>query len=348
MRAGRVFVLIVIAFVLPAAGIQAAPPPAATQIRLVGPSEGFVPVGEVVTPQGAVIDTFRSGDVTLRVLGSPGSTVRVRRVSEEASGRAGVAVELAASRPKQLGDAAAYGRSGRSVVGDLVALGMPEEDARREFGDMDVLDPVAVAAEASAPILLASTAVDPTTLAGAPSVTASATTPYDTQCASISYQGGLIEGYGCSTIYLIAASGTDWWFNNKFKFSARSKDPSVWWCFPGTCPWRLAQLGWSLGWAKKNVLYDWEPSATNKARDCSTISFSASYHGVGVSVGGTVCPEVIQPWNMSGRRSGAEWQGIEKGTAWESAFGIQAIHSPPGAAVGYSSPFGLVWVRWNT
>lgn len=344
MRAGRVFVLIIVALVMPAAGIQAAPPPPATQIRLVGPGEGFVPVGEVVTPGGAVIDTFRSGDVTLRVLGSPGSTVRVRRVSEEANGRAGVAVELAASRPKRLGDAAAYGRSGRSVVGDLVALGMPEEDARREFGDMETLDPETAAQTR----LVASAATDEAALAAELAAATSSTVPYDTQCASISYQGGLIEGYGCSTIYLVAASGSDWWFNNKYKVSARSKDPSVWWCFPGTCPWRLAQLGWSLGWAKNNVLYDWEPSATNKARDCSTISFSASYHGVGVSVGGTVCPEVIQPWNMSGRRSGAEWQGIEKGTAWESAFGIQGIHSPPGAAVGYSSPFSLVWARWNT
>jgi hypothetical protein len=346
MRAGRVFALIVLVAlaVPPAPATRAAGPPPVTQIRLVGPSEGFVPVGEVVTPNGAVIDTFRGGDVTLRVIGSPGSTVRVRRVSDHASERAGVAVELAASRPKRLEDATAYARSGRTVVGDLVALGMPEEDARREFGDMDVIDPVA----ASAPVLLASADVDAAPPSDEPAVATSSTTPYDTQCASLSYQGGLIEGYGCSTIYLVAASGSDWWFNNKFKISARSKDPTAFWCFPGTCPWRLAQVGWSLGWAKNNILYDWEPSATNKARDCSTISFSASYHGVGVSVGGTVCPEVIQPWNMSGRRSGAEWQGIEKGTAWESAFGIQAIHSPPGAAVGHSSPFSLVWVRWNT
>ena len=343
MRAGRVFVVIVIAF-LPTAAIQAAPPSPVTQIRLVGPNDGFVPVGEVVTPQGAVIDTFRSGEVTLRVIGWPGSTMSVRRTSEPAGGRSGVVVELGASRPKQLQDADAYARSGRSVVGDLMALGMPEEDARREFGDMDELDPVAVAA----PVLLASADLDPAALVAAPSVTTSSTIPYDVQCASISYQGGIIEGYGCSTIFLIAASGSDWWFNNKYKVSARSKDPTALWCLIGTCPWRLFQLGWSLGWAKNNVLYDWDPSATNKARDCTSISFSASYHGVGVSVSGTVCPEVIQPWNMSGRRSGAEWQGLERGTAWESAFGIQAIHSPPGASVGHSSAFGLVWARWNS
>jgi hypothetical protein len=84
MRAGRVFVLIVLAF-LPAAATQGSPPPLATQIRLVGPAEGFVAVAEVVTPQGAVIDTFRSVDVTFKVIGSPGSKVKAGRVAERVS-----------------------------------------------------------------------------------------------------------------------------------------------------------------------------------------------------------------------------------------------------------------------
>ncbi|NJD28942.1 MAG: hypothetical protein FIA92_11670 [Chloroflexi bacterium] len=343
MRAGRVFVLIVIAL-LPVGAIQAAPPPAATQIRLVGPANGFVPVGEVVTRHGAVIDTFRNGAITLRVIGSPGATVRIERVAEATDGKAGLAIELAAKRPKNPDDAGAYARSGRSVVADLVALGMPEEDARREFGDMETLDPE-TAAQAR---LVASTAMDDATLAAELAVSTSSTIPYDTQCASISYEGGLIEGYGCSTIFRVAASGTDWWFNNKYKFSARSKDPTAFWCLVGTCPWRLAQVGWSLGWSKNNVLYDWEPVSTNKARECTSMTFSASFRGVGISISGNVCPEVIQPWDMGSRRSGAEWQGLEKGTAWEAAFGIQAIHSPPSAGGGYSSRFGLVYLRWNT
>lgn len=343
MRAGRVFVLIVIAS-LPAAVTQGAPPPLQTQIRLMNPADGFVPVAEAVTPQGAVIDTFRSGDVTLRVIGAPGSTISARRTTDRAAGLLGVEVELAAKRPKHLGDADAYARSGRSVVADLVALGMPEDEARRQFGDMDVADPAAAAHGR----LLASTIVPPELVEGAAAVTPSATKPYATQCASVSYQDGLIEGYGCSTIYLVAASGTDWWFNNKYKFSARSKDPTNWFCFPGTCPWRLFQVGWSLGWSTNNVLYDWDPSSTLKQKDCSPITVGANYHGFGISISGTVCPDLIQPWNLAARRSGAEWQGTEKGTAWEATLGIQAIHSPPGAGVSYSSPFSLVWARWNS
>ena len=343
MRAGRVFVLIVLAF-LPAAETQGAPPPLTTQIRLVGPAEGFVAVAEVVTPQGAVIDTFRSGDMTLKVIGSPGSTVKVRRAAEGAAGREGVAIALSTSRPKRLQDATTYARSGRTVVGDLVALGMPEDEARRQFGDMEVLDPEAAARTRE----MASTVTDPGILAAAFAARTSTTVPYDTQCASVSYQGGLIEGYGCSTLYLVAASGGDWWFNNKYRFSARSKDPTNWFCFPGTCPWRLFRMGWSLGWSSNNVLHEWDPGSTETISGCSSLSFSASYHGFGLSIGGTVCPEKLQPWNVGARSSGAEWLGLEQGTAWETAFGMQGIHSPPAAAASYSSPFTMTWARWNT
>jgi hypothetical protein len=343
MRAGRVFVLTVIAFLPAAASLGASPPPA-MQIRLIGPADGFVPVAEVVTPGGAVIDTFVSGDVTVRVIGSPGSTIRARNLADRAADRGGVALELSTTRPKRLDDADAYGRAGRSVVGDLVALGMPEDEARRQFGDLETLDPAAgagarlVTSAAGVPALDAS-------MASAGSATA---TPYDTQCASVSYQGGLIEGYGCSTIYLVAAKGSDWWFNNKYKFSARSKDPTNIFCIPGTCPWRLIELGWALGWTTGNILYDWEPSTTLPRRACSGLSIGDSFHGVDISISGTVCPDRLQPWNLTSRRSGAEWIGLEQGTAWESAIGIQAIHSPPGAAAAYSSPLSLYWARWNT
>ncbi len=342
MRAGRVFVLIVIAF-LPAAATLGAPPALAPQIKLLSPTGGFVPVAEAVTREGAVIDTFRSGEVTFRVLGSPGSSVTAVRTGDPSTGRAGVAIELATTRPKRLDDAGAYARSGRTVVGDLVALGMPEDEARRQFGDMDTLDAEA-AREAR---LLASTSLDAETMALLSAPTPSSTTPYDTQCASVSYQNGLIEGFGCSTLYLVAAANGDWWFNNKYKFSARSKDPTNWFCFPGTCPWRLVVVGWSLGWATNNVVYDWDPSATLNQKECTSISIGGSFHGAGISISGTICPDVLQPWNLSARRSGAEWRGVERGTAWEAAIGIQALHSPPNAAVSYSSPFELIWARWN-
>lgn len=343
MRAGRVFVLTVIAF-LPAAGIQGAPPAPQTQIRLVNPADGFVPVAETITPQGAVIDTFRSGDVTLRVIGSPGSTVSARRTNDRAAGLLGVAVELAAKRAKRLDDVNAYARSGRSVVGDLVALGMPEDEARRQFGDMEVADP----ASTTGGQLMASTTIPREALEWSAAVTPSTTIPYDTQCASIRAQNGLIEGYGCSTIYLVAASGSDWWFNNKFKLSARSKDPTNWFCIPGTCPWRLYEAGWSLGWSTNNILYDWEPITTLPQKGCKSVSFGRTFHGFSISISGTICPNRLQPWNLAARRNGAEWVGIEQGTAWEAAFGLQAIHSPPGAAASYSSAFSLQWARLNT
>jgi hypothetical protein len=281
--------------------------------------------------------------VTIRIIGSPGSTLGARRLNDRATGRIGVALELAASRPKRPADADAYARSGRTVVGDLIALGMPEAEARRQFGDMDELDPGA----ADQTGLVASAVAMPPA-ARVSQAAASSTTPYDTQCASISYQGGSIEGYGCSTLYLVAASGGDWWFNSKFKFSARSKDPTNIFCVPGTCPWRLLEVGWSLGWVSGNVVYDWDPSATLSRKSCSSVSIGASYHGYGISISGTICPDRLQPWNLTSRQSGAEWLGLEQGTAWESAIGIQGVHSPPGAAASYSSSVSLTWARWNT
>lgn len=342
MRAGRVFVLIVLAF-LPAALAQAGPPAVKTQIRL-DADGGFVAVAEEVTAAGAVIDTFRSGDLTLKVIGSPGSAVKAQRVADRKGRRDGVKLELSTSRPKKLADVDAYARTGRTVVGDLIALGMPGEEARAQFGDMDVADPAAAAATRR----LSSTVLDAESLAALTAPTPSSTRPYDTQCASVSYQNGLIEGYGCSTLYLVAASGGDWWFNNKYKFSARSKDPTFWLCIPGTCPWRLYEVGWSLGWSTNNVVYDWEPSATVDQGGCSPMTLGATYHGFGISISGTVCPRKMQPWNLSGRRSGAEWLGLEQGTAWEATIGIQAVHSPTNAAASYSSPLSLSWIRWNT
>jgi hypothetical protein len=341
MRARRVFVLIVLAL-LPAGLVQAGSPAVRTQVRL-DDADGFVAVAEEVTPAGAVIDTFRSGDVTLKVIGSPGSAVKAQR-AEGKGDREGISLELSTSRPKKLGDVDAYARSGRTVVGDLVALGMPADEARAQFGDMEVADPAAAAATRR----LASSVLDPETFAAIAAPTPSSTKPYDTQCASVSYQNGIIEGYGCSTIYLVAASGGDWWFNNKYKFSARSNDGSFYLCIPGTCPWRLYEVGWSIAWSTNNIVYDWEPSATVDQGGCSPVTLGATYHGFGISISGTICPRKMQPWNLSGRKSGAEWLGLEQGTAWEATIGIQAVHSPPNAAASYSSPLTLSWIRWNT
>lgn len=333
MRLGRMVGLVAAAVALAtgtSAGALGRHPDEQGQIRLTA-GEGFRLEAEQVAQGGAVVDTYRSGTATVKVIGRPGSSVTIADTTDSVTGRRTASVRLSTSRPKTVADADAYRRSGRSTVADLVALGMPRDQAVREFGDMDTLGPGAgvagrrlASADLAFPQMQALTAV-------------SSTTPYDTLCASLSYDGGKISGYGCSTLFLVAASGGDWWFDNKYKFSAHSTDGSIF------RPQRLFEVGWSLSWAANNVVYDWEPDSTVNRNDCGTARFSLSAHGASVSIEAPICPTKISPWNLAGTRSGSLWQGIERGQDWEAAIGVQAVHSPPNAAASYESPFKLVW-----
>ena len=70
---------------------------------------------------------------------------------------------------------------------------MPEADAISQFGDMQTMSGVPEAQTD----LIASTTMLPQSSGVHLTATLSTTTPYDTQCASVSYQGGVVSGYGC-------------------------------------------------------------------------------------------------------------------------------------------------------
>ena len=340
---GIAFALLAIAAVPPA--LASRPPgPVTTGFKLVD-SPGFAASSEVRHASGAVIDTFVSTDSTVRVIGWAGSKVKITKTHDNKSGRSTVTVDMRTSRPKTLEDAGRYKESGRSAVKDLVSLGVDPDFAQREFGDMDVMDP----ATAAAPVEMASTreyTVDEIRAAA----TASSTTPYDTQCATVSTGGGEITGQGCSTLFQVAIpKAGDWWFNNKYKFSAHSTEAASIGCIVTHvgCPWRIFELGWSLQWASGgNQVYDWDPSSTINKSKCSSTTISAEYKGFKISYTTDICPDKIQPWNLTGTRSGSEWLGLEQGTAWEATIGLQALHSPPGAPASYSSPFSVQFVHF--
>jgi len=300
----------------------------------------FRRVSEEPGPAGAVIETFRSGagGATIRILARRGTSATFAPVSRAASnGRTRVGLSIAAARPKSPADADAYGESGRTVVGDLVALGVPRDEAIRRFGDMDSVDasvPQALLDQRRVAGLARTPPLRPTAAATSTSV------PYDNQCATISYAGGKIEGYGCSTLYLVSASGGDWWFSNKYKVSAHSSDTSFY------RPQRLFELGWSLGWSANNVVYEWEPDTTVNRNDCGNVTFSLGGKAGSISVSAPICPTKLEPWNLGLTRSGAMWQGIERGTDWEAAAGLQLVHSPPSAAASFTSTFALTYAPW--
>ncbi len=309
----------------------AATPAATTQITLAG-AAGFKPVAEVKLANGAVVDTFASADATLKVIGRPGSSISVDLTKDATTGSTTAAMSMTTTRPKSDADANAYARSGRSAVKDLIALGVPADVAQTQFGDMDTPSgaPPASQAVSSAGYSRATAGASPLVAAAA------ATSPYDTQCANLSYASGKIVGYGCSTLYLAYKNGADWWFDSKYKLSAHSTDTGIF-------PQRLSKVGWGLQWSSGNVVYDWDPSATERKGSCTTTTYALTVYGMGVTVSGAVCPVQIGPWNMSSTKSGSIWQGIEESLDYEAALGVQADHNPPAARVSYSSPFTLVF-----
>ncbi len=276
---------------------------------------------ERMLANGAAIVSVRSGDTTVRFIGSQGSGVGLT------PNGASVRASITTSRPKSKRDTTAYGDAGRSVVDDLAALGMPRDQAEREFGDLQTLDTTA-----SVPHVLASGGAGAGYRSIAP---AAALTPYDTQCASINVASGKISGYGCSTFFLVQRDGNDWWLATKMKVSAHSSDES-WFA-----PKRLTKLGWRASWAGGNILHDWDPHRTRAIDSCLTLTVKSSSPFAEVAVEGTVCPDSLGPWSVTAARSGGIWKGMERGTDYEGAMATQAVHSPPGAPVSYQSAWTL-------
>jgi hypothetical protein len=313
--------------------LGASPSATRTSITLIN-ADGFEPVSEEVIAANTVVDTFKSADSTIRLIGRPGSAASISMGPAATDTARNLQVRLSASRPKTASDARAYADSGRSVVRDLVALGMPRDQAEREFGDMETADghnPYLAEARDGVAGAGPRAGSSPARLT---SLTASATTPYDVVCADINAHGGRIVGRGCSTLFLVVQNGSDWWFNNKYKLSVHSTDTS----FP--YPLRLILAAWEIRWAGGNVVYDWDPTSEVPVGSCTTVTASISDKG-GISVSGTVCPNVLDVWTLSSTRSGAQWTGTERGTQWEVALGVQAVHSPPGAPASYASTLGL-------
>ena len=276
------------------------------------------PVAERVAPKGAAITSLRSGDVLVEFIGPPGSSATAT------SNGSSVQASMRSIRPKSARDATAYRDSGRSVIGDLVALGMPRAEAEGQFGDLATL-------EGNAAVVSRQRVSMPGRQAGVQA----ASTPYDTQCASINVADGKITGYGCSTFFLVHQDGDDWWLTTKMKISAHSNDES--WFSPK----RLTQLGWRASWSAGNVLYDWDPYTTRAIGSCLTLTVKSSSPWADVSVQGTVCPDSLGPWAVTTARSGGIWNGMERGTDYEGALATQAVHSPPGAPLSYQSAWTL-------
>jgi hypothetical protein len=146
--------------------------------------------------------------------------------------------------------------------------------------------------------------------------------PWDTQCADLNYASGKITGRGCSTIYLTKATGSDFWFETKYKITASSSDTSLF-------PVRVKGLGWKLTWNHpNNAVTDWEPHTTIYGTSgCGEVTLS----GVVLMLRINLCPTKLVPWDVTALSSGAKWVGVEKDNDPVGAGGVQQDHNPPAA-----------------
>jgi hypothetical protein len=332
------------------AGSATAVEPAKTSMKIVGPSE-FKGQSEQVHKPGWVIDKFADSSTTVRAFGRAGSSVHFDAGIEK--GKSGSLSFTMDSPPGLKKNAAPEGGSVGAVEA-LIALGVDPKVALEQFGGLDTLDgstpdgDVAIAAAALASIdnptaasgavraTLASSRVTPDQSQNQTNVLVSTTVPYDTQCATVDSVNHLVQGYGCSTTYVVWASGTHWYFENKYKFSAQSTSTSLF-------PLRLRAVGWRLSWAANNKIYDFDPSSTVDVGQCKTVNVSSKGklpNGIelGISISANICPNNYGPWGpLNATQSGAIWNGQEAGTAFEAAIGTQAMDSPSNAAVTHSS-----------
>lgn len=322
---------------------------------------GISPTKEVVVNPGWVIDTIVSANATIKVFGRSGQTFTA---PTEVAGT----YSFSTTSPDLKKAPAAAAGTQNSAVAALIALGVDPATALREFGGLDSLDgstPDSDQAIAAAAIAAAST---PTQAATSPSrdsvslagpvrpgtaalvteaVTVSRTVPYDIQCITVDIDSHLLQGQGCSTLYVVWANGADWFFANKYKFSMQSTSTR----YP--FPIRLKGVDWRLAFSSTggNQLYDWDPSSTRPVGSCATLTVGSAgdpAHGnASISISATICPDSEGPWGpINSYQSGSQWNGFEGGAIggegdWEATIGTQELHNPATASASHTSSYNL-------
>lgn len=297
---------------------------------------GSGPTSTKVLTDGRVIDTFRRGEVEVRTIGAAAVAsmpVNVVSLGSDQSGPHGsfsIGSVGGSFAKSSVGTAAGSGST--SAVDNLIALGVDPAIARRDFGDFDKPNGVA-----SSDVTLASYKAPPPTPEVAPAVTPSSTVPYQTRCYYWNgVANGTIYGQGCSSVYVISASGGDWYLQNKFKATAWSTDTGFFF------PVRLKTLSGDISWVSGNNVYDWDPSGPLYQNSCGNVTFGLAMVGE-VSVTVELCPNKIVVNNLNSTSSGAKWVGNEVDNDPEGVAGWQEVHSPASAPATWSTGFSLTW-----
>ena len=363
-----------------------APAPQVTTLRLDGvPPTSTASPTSAASPRSAASPTSTAGRVAqggagpgyaratmstgsghrISVSGPRGSTAVITQ-TRSADGRDGAA-ELVIRTPdvKALGadpaaTARAYRDSGRSVVVEAMAAGIPYEQAVAEFGDMDpdsvptkgealaVLAPVGVTtpmgASVSPSLRQARTAPGVTV---APSIlkTGGRPAPYDSACADI-YFNARQYSHACDVRYLDYARNGQWYLSHKMKVSAAYD--SFWSALNSASVSVVYGSGGRGNGGKGTFWADFDPYSREPIGRCGTWTAGVQdpKTGANISYSGTVCPSSIGPvWSARAQGTykgyGATWHGLSSSAKGAVAAGV--VNNPPGSTASRTVRTRFSW-----
>jgi hypothetical protein len=326
------------------AGAALAPPAVAASHPLVTMASdlGFLLTSETENSDGSVTALFSNGAETVGVSGSPGITVSVvsapvqdpLEVTGGAGSNGGPIVTVSLSGDKSVSPdelAAKYESAHRSVVQDAINLGMDPVDAERQFGQGEEPTVALGGGGGRIPGM------------GAMVVAASPAPVYDSFCASLKSDAGVVKSYACDERRKDQVVGTDWYVEDAFTDSAVSTDT----CLACWKPDRLTKIYADLHFSSGNSVTKWTPTSTlaepSSCRDV-TISLSSPKTGIGYSETAHVCSDNFGPHNIGSTVFGSTWNGHEPSANWyEATEGVSIVHSPSGTSAGVSMTISHEW-----
>lgn len=303
---------------------------------------GFELTSQAKNLDGSVTAFFSNGLETVGVSGSPGIRLSVavsslgNAVNLPAAPHSGagsvVQVSLPGDKSVSPDDLAArYQAAGRSVVQDAIKLGMSPADAAAQFGHTHATPLLVSGGGGRMPGM---------------SLMAAQSSPapvYDSFCASLKSDAGVVKSYACDERRKDQVTGSDWYVEDAFTDSAVSTDT----CLACWMPDRLTKVYADLHFASGNSTTKWTPTSTisepSSCRDV-TLSLSSPKTGIGYSETAHVCSDSFGLHNVAPAVFGTTWAGHEPKANWyEATEGVNIVHSPPGTAAGVSMTISHQW-----
>jgi hypothetical protein len=289
----------------------AAPQLHAGAIAISGDPHGFAFISEKATTHGTVVDTFSSGDWTVKVVGTPGVAVSFQPDIVLPNGGRGFGISTMepVAPPPNI-----------SVQDNLSDLGVRASAATTQTPAIESVTQAATPA----------TACTGCFTDGLPHLSNNSGV-----CYTISLLSGTLYGTGCGFSYVDWQDPTTaghWGLTSTYWISMTSSAYDLWGVY------------WRMQWPSGNQITGEAPNTSvTTSGNCGSRTFSVNLKvpttnlGVAESYTQDLCPTLYGPWDPSGVNtslsSGAKWVGDQPAGVTMGVQGAQSVDSPPSARV---------------